>query len=105
MNSAKLDFIDFVLSVKVFGKEIGGMYQGSFMPSGFCILKEKQSKFKLFYYCRWFQGFDWDGLSARNIQSPIQQPVRGPCDTSNFDCFGKDNDIPPDELSNWDENF
>ncbi|KAJ8919915.1 hypothetical protein NQ315_006444 [Exocentrus adspersus] len=54
---------------------------------------------------KWYQGFDWDGLISRTLPAPIQQPVRGPCDTSNFDCFGKDNDIPPDELSNWDVNF
>ncbi|CAG9761193.1 unnamed protein product [Ceutorhynchus assimilis] len=54
---------------------------------------------------KWFQGFDWDGLVARTLQSPIQQPVRGPCDTNNFDCFASDNDIPPDELSEWDANF
>ncbi|XP_076264769.1 protein kinase, cGMP-dependent at 21D isoform X2 [Rhynchophorus ferrugineus] len=54
---------------------------------------------------KWFQGFDWDGLVARTLPSPIQQLVRGPCDTTNFDCFPKDNDIPPDEFSDWDTNF
>ncbi|KAL1516851.1 hypothetical protein ABEB36_000696 [Hypothenemus hampei] len=54
---------------------------------------------------KWFQGFDWDGLNARTLASPIQQPVRSPIDTSNFDCFAKDNDIPPDETSDWDINF
>lgn len=54
---------------------------------------------------KWFQGFDWDGLVGRTLPSPIQQPVRCPCDTSNFDCFPKDNDIPPDEFSDWDANF
>ncbi|XP_044258969.1 cGMP-dependent protein kinase, isozyme 1 [Tribolium madens] len=54
---------------------------------------------------KWFQGFDWDGLINQTLPSPIRQPVRGCCDTNNFDCFGKDNDIPPDELSNWDLEF
>ncbi|EFA12840.1 cGMP-dependent protein kinase, isozyme 1 [Tribolium castaneum] len=54
---------------------------------------------------KWFQGFDWDGLVNQTLPSPIRQPVRGCCDTTNFDCFGKDNDIPPDELSNWDLEF
>ncbi|KAG5894030.1 hypothetical protein JTB14_018133 [Gonioctena quinquepunctata] len=54
---------------------------------------------------KWFQGFDWDGLIARSLPAPIQQHVRGPCDTSNFDTFPKDDDIPPDELSEWDINF
>ncbi|KAL3285204.1 hypothetical protein HHI36_019319 [Cryptolaemus montrouzieri] len=54
---------------------------------------------------RWFQGFDWDGLVSRSLQAPIVQPIRSPCDTTNFDCFTKDNDIPPDENSNWDFDF
>ncbi|XP_049819329.1 cGMP-dependent protein kinase, isozyme 1-like isoform X2 [Aethina tumida] len=54
---------------------------------------------------KWYQGFDWDGLISRTLPAPIQQVVRGPCDVTNFDCFGKDNDIPPDELSGWDKDF
>ncbi|CAH1119440.1 unnamed protein product [Phaedon cochleariae] len=54
---------------------------------------------------RWFQGFDWDGLVARTLPPPIHHPVISPCDTSNFDTFDKDDDVPPDELSNWDHNF
>lgn len=54
---------------------------------------------------KWFQGFDWDGLKSRTLPAPINQPVRGPCDSTNFDCFAKDNDIPPDETSDWDIDF
>jgi cGMP-dependent protein kinase len=54
---------------------------------------------------KWFQGFDWNGLVSQTMPAPIRQPIRGPCDTNNFDCFGKDNDIPPDEFSNWDLEF
>ncbi|XP_044737413.1 cGMP-dependent protein kinase, isozyme 1-like [Chrysoperla carnea] len=54
---------------------------------------------------KWFQGFDWDGLKNKTMTPPIVQSVRGPCDTSNFEGFSKDNDIPPDELSNWDASF
>lgn len=54
---------------------------------------------------KWFQGFDWDGLVVQTLPAPIQQTVRSPCDTSNFDNFPKDDDIPPDDLSNWDINF
>jgi cGMP-dependent protein kinase len=31
--------------------------------------------------------------------------IHGPTDTSNFDFYPKDHDIPPDELSNWDMDF
>ncbi|XP_069684645.1 cGMP-dependent protein kinase, isozyme 1 isoform X2 [Periplaneta americana] len=54
---------------------------------------------------KWFQGFDWDGLRQRTLVGPIIQQIRGPTDTSNFDSYPKDNDIPPDELSNWDVDF
>ena len=54
---------------------------------------------------RWFQGFDWDGLANITLISPIIQKVNGPLDTSNFDIFPKEEDIPQDEFSGWDESF
>lgn len=54
---------------------------------------------------KWFQGFDWDGLSIQTLPSPIANSVVSAIDTSNFDCFPLDNDIPPDECSGWDEDF
>lgn len=54
---------------------------------------------------RWFQGFDWDGLSSLTLTPPIVQPVNGPTDSSNFDEFPSRTEVPPDELSGWDINF
>uniref|UniRef100_A0A182MBA8 cGMP-dependent protein kinase n=1 Tax=Anopheles culicifacies TaxID=139723 RepID=A0A182MBA8_9DIPT len=54
---------------------------------------------------KWFQGFDWDGLVALTLKSPLQPNLQGPLDMSNFDIFPKDLDIPPDELSGWDADF
>uniref|UniRef100_A0A182WFK8 cGMP-dependent protein kinase n=1 Tax=Anopheles minimus TaxID=112268 RepID=A0A182WFK8_9DIPT len=54
---------------------------------------------------KWFQGFDWDGLIAQTLKSPLQPNLQGPLDMSNFDIFPKDLDIPPDELSGWDADF
>uniref|UniRef100_A0A182NTB8 cGMP-dependent protein kinase n=1 Tax=Anopheles dirus TaxID=7168 RepID=A0A182NTB8_9DIPT len=54
---------------------------------------------------KWFQGFDWDGLIALTLKSPLQPNLRGPLDMSNFDIFPKDLDIPPDEQSGWDADF
>ncbi|PNF42262.1 cGMP-dependent protein kinase, isozyme 1 [Cryptotermes secundus] len=54
---------------------------------------------------KWFQGFDWDGLRQRTLVGPIVQQIHGPTDTSNFDFYPKDHDIPPDEFSNWDMDF
>lgn len=52
---------------------------------------------------RWFQGFDWDSLVAQTLTPPIHPMVSSPSDTRNFDYFPFEDDIPPDELSGWDE--
>ncbi|XP_025836753.1 cGMP-dependent protein kinase, isozyme 1-like [Agrilus planipennis] len=54
---------------------------------------------------KWYQGFDWDGLKSRMLPAPLVQQVRSACDTSNFDSFSKDKDIPPDDFSDWDIDF
>lgn len=54
---------------------------------------------------RWFQVFDWDGLSNRTLAAPITPVVRGPADASNFDTYPKEKESPPDELSGWDVDF
>ncbi|KAF3848466.1 hypothetical protein F7725_014963 [Dissostichus mawsoni] len=62
--------------------------------------------------CRWFEGFNWEGLRQGTIASPftpkvsILYGVEGPLDTSNFDYFPEDTeDPPPDEESGWDLEF
>ncbi|VDD76498.1 unnamed protein product [Mesocestoides corti] len=54
---------------------------------------------------KYFQGFDWDGVRNRTLQSPFQPKVSGPCDFSNFDQFPVTDDLPPDEMSGWDKDF
>lgn len=56
---------------------------------------------------RWFQGFDWNGLKTRTMPIPkaIKPCVNGPTDTSVFDHYDKDSNVPEDELSGWDEDF
>ncbi|XP_019635299.1 PREDICTED: cGMP-dependent protein kinase 2-like isoform X3 [Branchiostoma belcheri] len=54
---------------------------------------------------KWFQGFDWDGLTTQSTQPPIVPKVRGPQDTSNFDKYSRETDIPPEETSGWDTDF
>ncbi|RZF49279.1 hypothetical protein LSTR_LSTR013368 [Laodelphax striatellus] len=54
---------------------------------------------------KWFQGFDWDGLRLRSLVPPIVPQIHSPTDTSNFDNYPKEADIPPDEGSNWDIDF
>ncbi|XP_039276964.1 cGMP-dependent protein kinase, isozyme 1 isoform X2 [Nilaparvata lugens] len=54
---------------------------------------------------KWFQGFDWDGLRNRTLVPPIVPQIHSPTDTSNFDNYPKEADIPPDEDSHWDVDF
>ncbi|KAM9329816.1 cGMP-dependent protein kinase 2 [Gastrophryne carolinensis] len=54
---------------------------------------------------RWFNGFDWEGLSTRSLQSPLKQELDGPTDHRYFDSYAPDDEIPPDEMSGWDQDF
>ncbi|KAM7303750.1 putative cAMP-dependent protein kinase catalytic subunit [Ixodes scapularis] len=54
---------------------------------------------------KWFQSFDWDGLQARTLQPPFEPQIRGPADSSNFDVYPRNFEIPQDETSGWDEDF
>nr|XP_019960646.1 PREDICTED: cGMP-dependent protein kinase 2 [Paralichthys olivaceus] len=54
---------------------------------------------------RWFNGFNWDGLKARTLSSPLRREVSGPTDHSYFDSYPADEDSPPEELSGWDMDF
>ncbi|XP_015229077.1 PREDICTED: cGMP-dependent protein kinase 2 isoform X1 [Cyprinodon variegatus] len=54
---------------------------------------------------RWFNGFNWDGLKARTLQSPLKRDLSGPTDHTYFDKYPPDEDSPPDELSGWDMDF
>ena len=54
-------------------------------------------------FCRWFQGFDWEGLKNQELQPPFKRNC--PNDSSNFDHYDEEIEEPPDELSGWDEDF
>ncbi|XP_052766307.1 cGMP-dependent protein kinase 1-like isoform X3 [Mya arenaria] len=62
---------------------------------------------------KWFQGFDWAGLTNRAMSPPLipkegqrgPKKVKGPADYSNFDHYPKSLEVPPDELSGWDADF
>ncbi|XP_061622880.1 cGMP-dependent protein kinase 2 isoform X1 [Phyllopteryx taeniolatus] len=54
---------------------------------------------------RWFNGFNWVGLKAQTLTSPLKTHVSGPLDHSHFDVYPPDDKIPPDELSGWDADF
>ncbi|KAG9485194.1 hypothetical protein GDO78_008338 [Eleutherodactylus coqui] len=55
--------------------------------------------------CRWFQGFNWEGLRNRKLLSPLKREIKGITDHSYFDNFLPEAEDPPDELSGWDKNF
>ncbi|XP_071779948.1 cGMP-dependent protein kinase 2 isoform X2 [Centroberyx gerrardi] len=54
---------------------------------------------------RWFNGFNWEGLKARTLLSPLKRELTGPTDHSYFDTYPADEETPPDELSGWDMDF
>ncbi|XP_072261401.1 cGMP-dependent protein kinase 2 [Pyxicephalus adspersus] len=54
---------------------------------------------------RWFNGFNWEGLSSRSLLSPLKKELDGPTDHSYFDNYPPDDEIPPDEMSGWDQDF
>ena len=45
--------------------------------------------------CRWFDGFNWEGLRMRNLSVPITPKIKSHLDTSNFDEYPMDADGPP----------
>eukprot|EP00061_Rhincodon_typus_P018694 g47976.t1 len=53
--------------------------------------------------CRWFEGFNFEGLRKGTLTAAIVPSVTGPLDTSNFDIFAEETEEePPDEESGWD---
>ncbi|XP_066488175.1 cGMP-dependent protein kinase 2 isoform X4 [Tiliqua scincoides] len=54
---------------------------------------------------RWLNGFNWDGLKARKLTSPLKRELAGPMDYSYFDRYPPEQGVPPDELSGWDKDF
>ncbi|XP_064005694.1 cGMP-dependent protein kinase 2 [Pogoniulus pusillus] len=54
---------------------------------------------------RWLSGFNWDGLKARKLTSPLKRELSGPTDYSYFDSYPPEEGTPPDELSGWDKDF
>ncbi|XP_032234964.1 cGMP-dependent protein kinase 1 isoform X2 [Nematostella vectensis] len=54
---------------------------------------------------KWFDGFNWDGLRSRKLNSPIAPKIKSPVDASNFDDYPADDDIPPDDMTGWDKDF
>uniref|UniRef100_A0A8C7NVN8 cGMP-dependent protein kinase n=1 Tax=Oncorhynchus mykiss TaxID=8022 RepID=A0A8C7NVN8_ONCMY len=55
--------------------------------------------------CRWFQGFNWEGLRRQKLISPLKRELKGPMDHSHFDIFPPELEETPDELSGWDKDF
>ncbi|XP_069093541.1 cGMP-dependent protein kinase 2 [Pleurodeles waltl] len=54
---------------------------------------------------RWFHGFNWEGLKARKLPSPLKREFKGPTDHSYFDNYPAEEGTVPDELSGWDIDF
>lgn len=49
---------------------------------------------------KWFNGFDWEGLMNRTVRAPYVPDLSGPEDTSHFDNFDEEEQLPP-ECFDW----
>ncbi|XP_076284665.1 cGMP-dependent protein kinase, isozyme 2 forms cD5/T2-like [Lasioglossum baleicum] len=55
---------------------------------------------------KWFDGFNWESLRSRTLEPPIMPRVQGATDTTNFDEYSPDSELPPpDDISGWDNDF
>ena len=54
---------------------------------------------------KWFRSFDFNGLIMRTLQPPFVPKLENQFDTSLFDPFGEDDEVPEDEMSGWDLDF
>ncbi|CAO1368652.1 unnamed protein product [Diamesa tonsa] len=55
---------------------------------------------------KWFDGFYWEGLRSRTLTPPIMPTVKSVVDTTNFDDYPPDPEqMPPDDLTGWDNDF
>jgi len=43
---------------------------------------------------KWFSGFDWNSLLARELEVPIKPTVRSADDISNFDPYDEEDEAP-----------
>eukprot|EP00088_Acartia_fossae_P036926 TRINITY_DN3811_c0_g1_i9.p1 TRINITY_DN3811_c0_g1~~TRINITY_DN3811_c0_g1_i9.p1 ORF type:complete len:450 (-),score=170.44 TRINITY_DN3811_c0_g1_i9:494-1843(-) len=53
----------------------------------------------------WFAKMDWTALENRTLSPPFLPKITGARDTSNFDNYGKDSDLPQEDFSEWDTEF
>ncbi|KAL3283503.1 hypothetical protein HHI36_006642 [Cryptolaemus montrouzieri] len=54
---------------------------------------------------KWFADFSWEKLRECKISSPYKPKLTSNTDWKYIDFFARDNDIPPDETSGWDDFF
>lgn len=54
---------------------------------------------------KWFDGFDWEKLRERKLKPPVVPKLSSNLDCRNFETYRPDDDIPPDDLDVWDNNF
>jgi cGMP-dependent protein kinase len=43
----------------------------------------------------WYEGFNWNDLEERNMETPYVPTINDPLDTSNFDPYPEDDHVPP----------
>ncbi|XP_063918225.1 cGMP-dependent protein kinase, isozyme 1-like [Zophobas morio] len=53
----------------------------------------------------WFDGFSWEKLAECKLPAPYRPNLKTNTDVHYFEKFPKDNMVPPDDNSGWDDNF
>lgn len=54
---------------------------------------------------KWFDGFNWLGLTRKLIPPPLTPVIKDSFDTSNFDEYPADPSIPQEDNTGWDDDF
>lgn len=53
----------------------------------------------------WFADIEWGQLREQKLEAPYKPEVESNTDTRHFDKFNADSSDPPEDFSEWDQDF
>ncbi|KAG8134328.1 hypothetical protein E2320_007451 [Naja naja] len=95
---------DFSVDFWSLGILVYELLTGKYVPGDWILLAYIEGHIGL-VKSRWLNGFNWEGLKAMKLSSPLKRELSGPMDYSHFDRYPPEQGVPPDELSGWDKDF